>query len=376
LRSGPEAAPLALHSGRMRVLLIGTYPPPFGGVATYVEQLAGLLRDAGHECVVLTARHRGREYPSHVSALGGLPRWLLTLRPEVVHDAGRLTLRPAFDREELLALLLMTGWSTRVVASLHHGGVASQLRPRYALRRQITRWKVGRVAHFIADTEEIRSALVDFGVEARRTSVISPYLPIRWCSVPIRPSIGAFLERHHPVVGTSMWRMLSYYGLHLTLEVVSALRTTFPEIGLFVSLGNGDGDAAYTTRIRATIEQEGLQSHVHINTDDVGRDEFLTVLARLDAVVRPSLLDANSVSVYEALYLGVPVVASDADRRPEQATVFRSGQVEDYRTRLAAVLTAGRVRRGVVSSLAQTAAANLNRIVEVYRVSREMSRSC
>jgi glycosyltransferase involved in cell wall biosynthesis len=351
----------------MRILLIGTYPPPFGGVATYVEQLARLLREAGHECVVLTTLQPGHEYPEHVAALRWLPRWLTRMRPDVVHDAGRLTLRPAFDREEVLALLLLAGWPSRVVASLHHGGVAAQLRTGGTLRRRLTRWKCFRVAHFMADTEEIQSAMCDFGVPARRTTVVDPYLPIAWRSVPVRRSIAGFLDRHRPVVGTSQWRMVPYYGLHLTLDVVKALRGTFPEIGLFVSLGSGDGDAEYSAQIRATIEREGLQPHVHINTEDVGRDEFLTVLARLDAVVRPSFLDANSVSVYEALYLGVPVVASDADRRPERATVFRSGQVDDYRAKLSAVLAAGRTGNGATSPLARRAAANFDKILEVYQ---------
>jgi glycosyltransferase involved in cell wall biosynthesis len=350
----------------MRVLLIGSYPPPFGGVATYVEQLARLLREAGHECVVLTSLQPAHEYPVHVAGLASLPSSLWRLRPDVVHDVGRLTIRPAFDREEVLALLLLTGWGPRVVASLHHGGVAAQLRAGSALRRSVTRWKCSRVARLLLDTAEIQGAICAFGVPAERTTVISPHLPIALHPVPIRRSVADFLGQHGPVVGTSLWRLVPYYGLHLTLAVLQELRSTYPEIGLFVSLGTGEGDPDYTRQINATIEREGLAPHVHFNTEDVGRDEFLSIVAGFDALVRPSFVDADSLSVYEALHLGVPVVASDADRRPEGTTVFRSGDVADYRAKLSAALAAGRTGNGAGSLLARKAAENFGRILEVY----------
>jgi glycosyltransferase involved in cell wall biosynthesis len=348
-------------------MLIGSYPPPYGGVATYTEQLARLLGAAGHECIVLGSTLEGHDYPPNVHRLGGLLPRLLAFRPQVVHDIGRLALRTTFDREDALSFLVLSGWGSRVVASLHHGGVAGQLASFSPVRRVLTSWKFSRVAHFVLDTTEIRDAIQAFGVPTVRTTVISPQLPLTWREVPIRPALARFLESHSPVLGTSLWRLVPYYGLDLTLRVLGELRQTYPGIGLFVSLGSREGDAGYAKRIAEAIAREGLESRVLFNTEDVGRDEFLSIMARFDALLRPSFVDADSLSVWEGLQLGLPVVASDADRRPEGTTVFKCGDWTDYFQKLASVLQDRPSPRVSHTMLEASGAANFDRLLEVYR---------
>ena len=46
--------------------------------------------------------------------------------------------------------------------------------------------------------------------------------------------------------------------------------------------------------------------------------------------VRPTRTDGDANSIREALYLGVPSIASDAAPRPDGVRTFRSGDLDDF----------------------------------------------
>ena len=58
-------------------------------------------------------------------------------------------------------------------------------------------------------------------------------------------------------------------------------------------------------------------------------DIILTVMQKLAVFLRPTFFDGDSVSVREALALGVPVVASDTGCRPDSVRLFKVGDCED-----------------------------------------------
>jgi glycosyltransferase involved in cell wall biosynthesis len=73
-------------------------------------------------------------------------------------------------------------------------------------------------------------------------------------------------------------------------------------------------------------------------TGDLPHEVALELMARADVFVRPTYADGDSLSVREALALGLPVVASDAAPRPSGVTVCRSGDVGDLVAKLSTVL--------------------------------------
>jgi glycosyltransferase involved in cell wall biosynthesis len=49
-----------------------------------------------------------------------------------------------------------------------------------------------------------------------------------------------------------------------------------------------------------------------------------------DIFLRPTRSDGDANSIREALYLGVPVIASDCVERPDQVLTFRTGDIPSY----------------------------------------------
>lgn len=57
-----------------------------------------------------------------------------------------------------------------------------------------------------------------------------------------------------------------------------------------------------------------------------------------DLVIRATVTDGNSLSIYEALSIGIPVIASDCVPRPEGVVLFRTRDFDDLYRKVKTVL--------------------------------------
>jgi glycogen(starch) synthase len=76
--------------------------------------------------------------------------------------------------------------------------------------------------------------------------------------------------------------------------------------------------------------------------------------------IRPTFEDGDSISVREALSLGVPVVASRVGMRPDGAILFHPGDVEDLISKIELALA-------VEKSDDAPAAGCMDRLMDIYR---------
>jgi hypothetical protein len=92
----------------------------------------------------------------------------------------------------------------------------------------------------------------------------------------------------------------------------------------------------------------------------VNHDACLALMSACDVFLRPTLEDGDSISVREALALGVPVVASRVGARPAGAILFRPGRCGR---------DAGCDRTALVGeeSNPTQAAGCMDRLMEIYR---------
>src|SRR2546423_870280 len=116
----------------MKVLLLGPYPPPHGGVQTHLVAIRQFLLARGIPCAVINiTRHRKAEadevyYPRHALELA---RLLLRLPYNIIH----LHLGGHFSTRLLgLSLLCSLMPRSRVVLTFHSGGYPSSAAGRTA----------------------------------------------------------------------------------------------------------------------------------------------------------------------------------------------------------------------------------------------------
>lgn len=295
----------------MRVLQLGPYPPPHGGVQTHLAAIRRFLLERQVPCAVINlTRFRKAEgddvhYPK--TALDLL--WLLVrLRYDVIHlhVGGNLTRR-------LLGLGLICCLipGTRAILTFHSGGYPSSGAGRRARPRSLRGFVLRRFDRLIGVNPEIVDLFLRLGVPPDRVRLIAPHvLSGAPPEAPLPGRLDAFLRGHRPVLVT-VGLLEPEYDLPLQIEVLGLVRQRFPDAGLVI-VGSGSLEEALRGRVAATPYAEHT-----LLCGDVAHAATLRVIARSDLFLRTTRYDGDSIAVREALHLGVPVIATDNGMRPE-----------------------------------------------------------
>lgn len=298
-----------------RVLLIGPYSPPRGGVQAHVTALYEFLIRQGVACEVIDlSPNRRTDGAGIYGPTGGLDvaRLLMTLRYDVahMHVGGRLHTR-------LAALALLAGVlpGRRAVLTFHSGGFPSSSEGRAARPRSLLGFALRSLDRVIAVNEEIAAWFRQVGVEADRIRLISPYaLPAAPPALEPPEPLRSFMEQHGPVL-VSVGGLEKEYDPLLQLEALGRLRERFPRAGLVLV-----GEGSLREELRRRADEKPYGGHVLL-CGDVGREVALRVIADSDLMLRTTLYDGDSIAVREAIHFGVPVVATDRAPRPDGVRV-------------------------------------------------------
>lgn len=112
-----------------------------------------------------------------------------------------------------------------------------------------------------------------------------------------------------------------------------------------VCIAEIDRDSRHFHQLNEWIKREALEDRILLRQGDI---EFSGVLKLCDLFVRPSSTDGDAVSVREALWLGIPTIASDAVPRPAGVVVFQNRDANDLASKILANVTAKR-RQNVIT---------------------------
>jgi glycosyltransferase involved in cell wall biosynthesis len=313
----------ALHSfgpnpgGRLeagsKVLLVGDYPPPHGGVAVHVDELQRAIRAAGGEAVVLDIG-KGQLPTEGVIPAGSPAQFLLQLALHVargflvhVHTGG------ANRKSWMLASLCAAAGRASgrpAVLSLHSG-----LGPAWLAESQFRRAVAARVGGafgaVVAASHPIARTLRICGVPAARISVMPAFSRALLAPGPPPPRLEEIRREGQPVL-CAMLAPGKVYGAEVLLRAFARLRAAVPRAQL-VLYGAGTADAS----LRALARQLcGASAEAVHGLGELARPAALGLISQSDLFVRPTLADGDSVSVREALALGRRVVATAVGTRP------------------------------------------------------------
>jgi len=132
------------------------------------------------------------------------------------------------------------------------------------------------------------------------------------------------------------------YGLDLCVELIAQLtyQSDVKAAFVFVVSRDAKGSQLYATA-QKVIKDRGLEDRFCLYNGPV---DFVTLMTQCDLVLRPTNNDGDAVTIREALYFGLPVIASDAVQRPPGTILFRNRDVKDLMRRTVDVLRDGTYR--------------------------------
>jgi glycosyltransferase involved in cell wall biosynthesis len=301
----------------LRIALIGPYPPPYGGISNHISRLEAGLRELGHKVDI---------YPNRT-----VRGWLFTARGKWLnydvlhfHDIG-------WKYRTVVGLLGFAGLKT--ILTIHGGSLKSQLNTLRGLRLKLFRFGLRHIKHIISVYPEARQLLLSIGVDESHTSVINSYLPPEKSIgdlTGLPADIQEFAASHKPLLAangfeTIPWGEQDLYGIGMCIDLCKALITDYPELGFVFSLSRpGDNSLLEAYKVRIT------QHHLQNNFKFVFGQPFTPLLAHARVFLRPTFQDGYGISVAEALYSGVPAIASDVCPRTPGTILFEAGNQADF----------------------------------------------
>lgn len=295
----------------MRVLQLGPFPPPHGGVQSNLVAIRTFLRQQGVGCAVINiTRHRKTEedevyYPSSAAGLTKLV-WELKYDVLHLHLGGMLTTR-------VLALGLMCTLRPGKVSVLtfHSGGFPSTPQGKAIGPNSFAAIVFRRFAGLIGVNQEIMGLFERLRVPPGKTRLIAPhsFLSEEHYTGVMPAALEAFLSAHRPVL-ISVGLLEHEYDLPLQIDVLGSVRQKFPGAGLLL-IGSGNLEPELRKRISECPYSEDI-----LLCGDVPHGITVQAIARADLMLRTTLYDGDAVSVREALHVGTPVIASDNGMRP------------------------------------------------------------
>ncbi len=348
----------------MKVTLVGHYPPPYGGVASLMKQMESALTRRGAKVSVFNL---GSGRPAAANVLNFDTRnrarqFLQLLRAFAVSDSDLFHYLSASYRSFWLGALCvvlarMTG--RKIVLSVVGGAFKDFVNSLGPFRRRLASACLGLSHAVVACNTEIEEVLAALAPQKRlyRMQNCFPLLADEKAELP--EAVRDFFNAHSPVVCTT-GAASTEYGLADAVDALSSLRGTFPGAGMLVALTKY-GERAYEDGLVRKIQSLGLGEHVLIESN---LPDFVSAMKRSDVFLRSTLVDGDSISVREALFLGVPAVVSDTPFRPEGVILFRKGDARDMAEKLTVALRAE--RRSQVSKPLAESEGNLNALLSVY----------
>ncbi len=217
--------------------------------------------------------------------------------------------------------------------TLHSGLVPAYLRDSDRWKRQIARLTCVLYDRVTCVNNEIAEAITQLGLEREKVQIMPAFLPIETPDVSLPENIASWMQEHSPAISSTMF-FRPEYGFELLLEAVSRLKKQYPKIGCFI-MGSDEEQAQAGARV--LVERSSLTESVYLG-GDLDHEMCLAIMSRSSMFVRPTFRDGDSISVREALSLGVPVVASNVGERPEGVMLFEPGDVDGLVKRVMDVL--------------------------------------
>jgi len=311
------------------VVLIGTVPPPFGGVSIHVKRLAQRLVKRGIKCYIISSVNSSQMI-NGVKIIHAKSKYAVLL-----HCIKLLSKRPIFHFHTMwnsgICKFVLKLMGQRIVSTIHDTMLLDKYEACSSRRRFLNKIVIHQKNEmYIAVNTQIQTILVNFGIASSCIFVIPAYLPENVMQTDKFPEvIKNYAQKYESLILVYGWRVsfdrngLDIYGFKTALKVYATILQNTPKTGIVVLVPGGDSDK-YIENIAVSLK---LQDKYLLYTKPIENMRKLLLLTNI--YFRPSSTDGDSVLIREALEQGVGVVASNVLQRPN-GVVSVENKIDSY----------------------------------------------
>jgi glycosyltransferase involved in cell wall biosynthesis len=324
---------LRIYPKNNKILIVGTYPPPLGGVSVHIHRLYSLLKANQREVDVFdTSRFYGHKFVKLLILY--LKIKLGTYKIVHLQNTGKQVIS--------LILKLKNECGFQLFFTDHN--------PRLFLgndeeKREFYRNFLHKVDLHIVVSPQVLLNYKEYGVNLKK----NPLLINAFISPPAEDenkifklydkSLKRFISIKRPLLTANAYRLsflnsIDLYGLDMCIELMAQLVNQFPDSGLLFALADSKYNKEYLKKCYRKINEHNLTNNIYLLKK---KQEIWPIIKRSNIFLRPTISDGDSVSIREALFFNCTVIASDIADRPDNVILFKSRSQEDFLNKVTTV---------------------------------------
>lgn len=304
-----------------KILIIGSYPPPLGGVSVHVYRLHKALPNS--EVFDLSAKvdFKGQNYIK-------LFKKVLNSNFDVLHIH-------AYDVKLIVTLKVLKLFKKFDVLATSHNPrlfeTDSKIKKSFYenfIKSLDTLVVVG--SHILEDYKKRDIKLPNEVIV--ENAFLPPPLDEEEKILKTYPKeLFDFIDTHSHIITANAFQIafhqgIELYGLDMCIELTAKLKKDILNIGFVFALANETVNKEYLEKMKKRIQELNIKDNFYFIT---GQKELWPLFRKADLMIRPTTTDGDALSIREALYFDLKAIASDVCVRPEGAIVFKSRDLED-----------------------------------------------
>jgi glycogen synthase len=316
---------------QFKLLLVGPYPPPYGGIAMTVFDLQQYLQaqPAYHVEVLNIGEGRSAINAQCIGVRGAFDFFHKVMsfarRGYLIHlETNGHNLKSWISALICSVAGYLNGRKT--IIAFGSGNLPTYLLHLNQCKKLVVKVVLALAGVVICRNQNMVEAIQNVRERQDRIEIVPGFMGLHTRKlIDVPQDIREFCDSHTPLIGATV-TLEPEYGASLALKAIQRLLHKYPNLGL-VMLGIGPEGAKQLPGLADVREHVFLTGAVDANVS-------LSVMRHFGLFLRPTYFDGDSLSVREALALGIPVVASNTGLRPKGVVLFEPGQIDDLERKL------------------------------------------
>ncbi|GAB6927009.1 hypothetical protein JCM10914A_09920 [Paenibacillus sp. JCM 10914] len=327
----------------MKIVIIGPYPPPLGGISIHIQRVAQHARRVGLDVEIIDDSN-GPHTASDVHPIQNYTKFLLRF-PWIQGDLFHFH---TISKRVRMLLGLYAWFGKKIVLTVHGESLMQQIQYANSIERYWLLNSLKSIHRILCVNERDAQKLVEMGFSHEQVMTLPAYIPPlstqHHDDHAIPDKVIEFLTHRDFTIAANgyirFYRGGELYGADQLITLLQRLRELNYEVRvLFALMGvteQSEEERAYYEGLKIQLQETGLAEFFMFY--EVKNTELHPILQNAQLFIRPTLTDGYGVSIAEALACGIPAVASDVCLRPEGALLYSAGSVDELLTLVVQVI--------------------------------------
>jgi glycosyltransferase involved in cell wall biosynthesis len=313
----------------MKIIEVGPFPPPYGGVSNHLFRLKSYLDKTFNECVYWDTTKISIKEKVCKYKISGC--WSNYKVPSLLFKRSAIIHFHEFSVKLFLLNYFLLSLKHHVIISFHNERFIEEIESKGHGWVPFFRHILNRMGTFIVDNKNCYQKLEKVVKDKKKIFLIPEFIPPSNIPPLAHNDVLALRRNHNYLFSSNAWKVSFYknqdlYGIDLLVEALEILHHKYHQSVATAFLLPSIGDEKYFQKIMQKIKSCNLEDHFYFITESLEEASSLWNIS--DLIIRATNTDGNSITILEAMALGKAVLASDCVERPKGVLLFKSRSVE------------------------------------------------